>query len=232
MTYVPSRFKKVMPESSERILELWSNLFVGEFTYPETLPAPRKTDSLRRMVWELIKSYVTQTPVLLDTGHCHAFTDVHPNTIKVSLELHGIKYNNPAGLTAKDSKDPRIAMHVRRGLSWEPNFTPNRLTGDDEVLRNLKLVSRVERINTGTLYSAIRNEYLESRIPNGFDFDWKANEFEVIHDLINSNVIIMAKSCLSYISATFAQGTVYYDDFFHPPLSGWVSLKTLEANAD
>ena len=223
--YVPSRFNALKPDSSQEIMDLWSDLFVGSFSVPKNIPEPRKADSIIAILWCLIGSFVRQRPILIDSGHCHFYTDFHPSAIRHSLELHGVRYANPANLKIRRTKGPRIAMHVRRGLSWEPNFTSNRLTGDEEVLQILEWVGRHERIRRGTVFSAVQNPFIEDRLPNGFDYNSSANEFELIHNIINADVAIIAKSCLSYVAAAFATGTVYYEPFFHPPMPGWHRLE-------
>lgn len=226
MSYVPSRIDHIMPKGSMKTLELWNNLFTGDFIVPPTLPPPRKTDALAEFLRALLQSFFSNKKVLLDVGHFHLYTDIHPEKVSRSLQRHRMRYNNPKRLPNQSTRIPKIAMHVRRGLSWEPNFTANRITDDMSVLRNLKCVITRERITSGTLFSAVQNDNLASKLPSGFHFDSQADEFAVIHSLINAQAMIMGKSCLSYISAAFAQGTVYYEDFFHPPLPGWVTLES------
>ena len=224
MTYVPSKFEAVMPESSPHKLHLWSNLFSGEFSVPTQLPDRLKADSIRKQFVFLLKSWILRRPVLLDVGHCHAFTNIYPEAIQRSLALHKLKYNNPAGFADQLDGPAAVAVHVRRSLGFDTNFTPNRLTSDDQVLSHIAHVVQHTGMVSGVVFSGIPIPSLESRIPPGFDFDSDSDEFAVLHRLINANALIMAKSCLSYIAGTFALGAVFYDEFFHPPLPGWIVL--------
>lgn len=224
MSYVPSNFDRVVPHNTEEIRKLWSALFVGEFTQTE-LPNKRlKADSLFLFTKAVLASLLRGGPVLIDVGHMHAYTDLHPESILETIRIHKIRYNNPAEIELQQINQPVIAMHVRRGLSWEESFTPNRLTSDEQVLSRLGYVARLTEIKLGTVFSAVPNVDLSSKLPLGYEYDYNSDEFMVIHQLINANVTMLAKSCMSYIAGVFSKGEVFYDPFFHPPLPGWKVL--------
>ena len=221
MTYVPSRFTEIVHDNSQEKKELWSNLFTGDFEVPKELPIRVKADSIPLLVRAVTTSFLRRREILIDAGHLHAYTDLFPDAIRRSLQTHRVRYNNPAGIPSSGTDSRGIVMHVRRGFEWEGNFGPNRVTSDDEVLKRLEAVIQATGIGHGVIYSGVPNENLSNRLPEGFVFDHQADEFQVMHHLIKSRVTVMAKSCMSYVSAALAEGTVFYDPFFHPPLPDW-----------
>jgi hypothetical protein len=221
MAYVHSRFERIMPPGSVETIDLWNGLFQGEYDEHESLPEPVKADKLRAIVPLVLKSWVTRTRVLIDIGHLHSYTNLFPETVSEAIELFQVRYCNPANIAPLPEEDRGIAMHVRRGLNFERNFTANRVTSDQSVISGLESVIVETGISRGVIFSGLNLESVRDQIPKGFRFDSEANEFEVIHHLITADVTILAKSCMSYISGAFAKGEVYYDPFFHPPLPGW-----------
>jgi hypothetical protein len=224
MSYSPSDFGAVMPQNTAEQRLLWSRLFEGEFSAFSDLPGPVKADSLLSLLIEVLKSRLGNRVTLIDVGHLHSFTDLNPDAVAKSLQVHKVRYCNPAQVDTSQFSEKAIAMHVRRGLEWESNFTPNRLTGDEEVLRRLDVVVQISKFSSGTIYSGAPIPGIDSKLPAGFETDSESDEFVVLHHLINSEVAILAKSCMSYVAGAFARGDVYYDPFFHPPLPGWKIL--------
>lgn len=221
MGYLPSNFDRIMPEDTGELRNLWSELFVGEFIDIQRPKNYLKADSLVLLSQAVISSFLTGKTVLIDAGHLHAYTDLYPESVSEAIRTHKIRYNNPAGISLDPYSEPVIAMHVRRGLSWETNFTPNRLTSDKQVLGRLNYIRSLTGVNAGTVFSAVANDNLSSNLPQGLRYDHTSDEFTVIHNLIHADVTILAKSCMSYIAGAFSEGEVFYDPFFHPPLPGW-----------
>lgn len=224
MSYMPSDFDRVMPLDTFEIRSFWSSLFSGEYSYPNQLPQRIKIKSLAQLYAAVAKSFITRAKTLIDADHLHSYTDLHPEKVSESLKFHKLSYRNPAQVNLNGSQKASIAMHVRRGLSWEKNFTANRQTTDDEVLDRLLHVIDLEAKKTGVIYSGLPNEAIAKRLPDGFTFDSSSSEFVVIHHLITADVSILAKSCLSYVAGAFALGKVFYEPFFHPPLPQWEVL--------
>ena len=224
MNYLPSKFDRVMPINTEEIRKLWTDLFVGEFSQTEIPDNRVKADSINLFTKAVLASFFKGESVLIDVGHLHSYTDLHTDAIVETIRLHKIRYNNPAEIEIHGPHSPQIVMHVRRGLSWETKFTSNRLTSDDQVLRRLNDVRHLTGISHGTVFSAVPNENLSSKLPRGFGYDHHSDEFTLIHRMINADAVILAKSCLSYVAGAFSRGEVFYDPFFHPPLPDWMVL--------
>jgi hypothetical protein len=196
-----------MPFGSIEMKKKWSNLLSGTFEHGLLLPVRVKVISLRRLIVISIWGSICNRQVLVDIGHLHVYTDWFPKSIE-NAQLHkNLIYTNPAGIReAAATGLPFAAVHVRRGLEWEFAFGSNRVTSNSEVLRRITLLVELRGPMTGTVYSALPNPELEALLPVGFELNSTANEFEVIHRMINADFVILAKSSMSYIAGVFARG--------------------------
>jgi len=227
MGYVHSGFDQLMPEGSESKKLLWNEMFSGVYQNFDTLPSPIKVNHPMGLLKIAVQTYVKKQVSLIDINHLHSYTNLFPGSLELSLIRHRIRYQNPAKITKGLNLGPNsLVMHVRRALDWETAFTGNRNTDDATVLRRLAKVIELSGSSRGVLFSGTPNPHLESLLPVGFHFNHTADEFEVIHHMITAENIVLAKSCMSYISGALAKGHVFYEPFFHPPLSSWDVLET------
>lgn len=223
--YQHSDFHELMPFGSIEMKKKWSNLLSGTFEHGLLLPVRVKVISLRRLIVISIWGSICNRQVLVDIGHLHVYTDWFPKSIE-NAQLHkNLIYANPEGIGDLPATGlPFAAVHVRRGLEWEFAFGSNRVTSNLEVLRRITLLVESRGPMTGIVYSALPNPELEALLPVGFELNSTANEFEVIHRMINADFVILAKSSMSYIAGVFARGEVLYEPFWHPALSNWTRL--------
>ena len=59
----------------------------------------------------------------------------------------------------------------------------------------------------------------------GIEMHLDEDPIGTIRGLANARNLVMAKSSFSYIAALLCPGRVFYDPFWHAPLSDWVRLK-------
>jgi len=52
-----------------------------------------------------------------------------------------------------------------------------------------------------------------------------ADVFETFYNLVQADILIMAKSSFSYCAALLSRGIIIYEPFWHPPLNDWFILK-------
>lgn len=105
-----------------------------------------------------------------------------------------------------------------------PQDQDQRHTTFGNLLANINLIVEAHGPVLGTVYCAFKEPGLEALLPPGFAFESSLNEFEVLHRLIHADYFVMAKSSMSYIAAVLSTGKVFYEPFWHPPLSQWESL--------
>ncbi len=88
-----------------------------------------------------------------------------------------------------------------------------------------------------TLFSQGSPSDFQAFADEGCDLKLDMDALETMRAMIEADVLIMAKSSFSYVSALLNAGTVIYEPTFNPPLSAWlrkeadgsVSLSALDA---
>lgn len=123
----------------------------------------------------------------------------------------------------------RVAVHIRRGDIGE--FHKGRFTNITETLSFMKLVGQDiaakgnSRNITFHVYSegdSATFEELNRSYGNERVFLHLGEQIQTsFHDMVSADVLIMAKSGLSYAAALLSAGSVYYQPFWVMPLSHW-----------
>jgi len=223
--YQHSDIHKLVPVGSHEIRKTWSSLLTGTFEDQLLRPVRVKVTSVKQLILLSIRGCLGRRQVLVDIDHMNVYTDWFPSSIENARLDKNLIYTNPGGIReAAATGLPFAAVHLRRGLEWESTFGSNRVTSNSEVLRRITLLVESRGPMTGIVYSGLPNPELEALLPEGFELNSTANEFEVIHRMINADFVILAKSCMSYVAGVFARGEVIYEPFWHPALSNWTEI--------
>jgi hypothetical protein len=220
--YVSSPITKLLPDNDAEKLNRW-NLLIGPF-----FPCDLETKKVRGLV-ELFREVLFRGKslggILLDLDHCHFYTDYFPK----SLLQHQGEFRRKAyhamkqwGLTSQPYKE-RVAAHLRRGLI-DDGSGEARETSDDDLLRHLALIRRHHPNDEVRIYSYLENKTLSARLPSWATLDSDSDEFEVFAHCSQADVFIMAKSSLSYLAALANPNEVWYQDFWHPKITNWISI--------
>jgi hypothetical protein len=226
-TYFHTDIESLLPINSAELRGKWNSLIISDLEPAKQNPSIRpKPSSLSVFLLKLFVGQFTSNPLVLSVNHCHAFTDFFPQHIEALICDGKLKYADPKKMEVNESKDlPSLAIHLRRGHML-PSDESMRLTTNQMVLDILNgLTSQYGPVTT-TIYSALPDTELESMLPSGVILNSSADEFEVLHNLITADYMVMAKSSMSYVAGIFCQGLVFYEPFWHPPLSSWKKLPT------
>lgn len=232
-SYFHTDIDSLLPIDSADLRKKWNSLIVDNSELANQRPSIQPNPStLLVLLLELAKGQLTSNPLVLSVNHSHAFTDFFPQQIEALIGDGKLEYSNPKKLEINHLKAlPSLAIHLRRG-HMAPSDEAMRLTSNQMILATLKdLISQYGPLNT-TIYSAMPDRELESLLPSGVILNSSADEFEVLHNLITADYMVMAKSSMSYVAGVFCQGTVFYEPFWHPPLSSWRKLPTRASHSE
>jgi hypothetical protein len=162
-------------------------------------------------------------PMVVEAEHFHAYCDHNPDTYRlVQAELRerceSVKAVVDQGI---------MAVHIRRGDVVTKH--PSRLTPLEQVAAiirraregNPELVVRVYSVGEA-------NDFLS--LPTYCELHLNTDVFCTLAALINAEILVMAKSSLSYVAALLSRGTVIYEPFWHKPLSDWISVEEFNAH--
>jgi len=122
----------------------------------------------------------------------------------------------------------QISVHVRRGdalLSENSHrltdefYTFNCLTKITKVLKDCGYDYHIHIFSEGNIKDFI---YLNKL--NNTNFWLNEDAFMTFDSLVSADILLLSKSSFSYSSALLANGIVFYEPFWHNPLSHWISL--------
>jgi hypothetical protein len=232
-TYFHTDIESLLPIDSAELRKKWSGLIIGESEPANQRPSIRPNPStLLVFLLKLAIGQFTSNTFVLSVNHCHAFTDFFPQQIEALICDGKLKYANPKKLEVNQSAAiPSLAIHLRRGHML-PSDEGLRLTTNQMILDTLTVLTTQYGPLKTTIYSAIPDTELESMLPLGVILNSSADEFDVLHNLITADYMVMAKSSMSYVAGVFCQGIVFYEPFWHPPLSSWKKLPTRASRSE
>jgi hypothetical protein len=143
---------------------------------------------------------------------------------KIRTELRRVY--NPVTDTSKGDKDVfTIALHVRRGDVNDVQHA-HRYTSNEILLKRIKTISsRYQKNNLSFriyLYSTGKEEEFGTEIGGLVTFRLNQNPFQSFDELVQADVLVMAKSSFSYCAGILNEGDVFYEPFWHKPLPDWL----------
>jgi hypothetical protein len=164
------------------------------------------------------------TRTLLVAKHCHWFTDTMPRAYE-AIRLRLIeKYRRTGNVAPRRGVALTVAVHVRRGDVTQFKM-PKRFTSDEVIVRQLEQIKTAigARAHEMHLYSEGATADFEI-FRDRYKVILHLNEdiFQTLDEMINADVLVMAKSSLSYVAGLISNGIKIYSRFAHTPLSDWV----------
>lgn len=150
------------------------------------------------------------------------------------LDLFKEKYRSVPKECYYDPSRINVAIHVRRGdVRRGYRFTEN-----ESILAIYRQLAAREDCNFH-LFS--QGEPEDFRAFEGAELYLDEDLFLTFHHMVMADVLVMAKSSLSYTAAMLSDGVKIYEPFFFPPLDGWLvrnillseeQMKTLDRRID
>jgi len=170
--------------------------------------------------------------VIVEAEHFTGFTDANVDALAVSLPDIRRKYarSDKSGLTLhRDTGRLTMNVHVRRGdVSADHPQHSNRFTADETVLETIRTVREAAEAEGAALavniWSQGKRTDFAAYEAAGCKLFLDTDIFETIYNLTQSDVLLMAKSSLSYVAALLNEGICLYEDFWHSPLPNWVRI--------
>jgi hypothetical protein len=124
-----------------------------------------------------------------------------------------------------------ISIHIRRG-DVTANRNNKRFTTTDKLVQIIRRIKSQLGDRNYCIYGFCVDYYddflkLESegvKIIHDFDI------FQVMNHLISSDLLVMSKSTISYISALLNEGIIIHEPFLYPPLDEWLNIENFESD--
>lgn len=155
-------------------------------------------------------------PVVVEERHFHAFADENPDLYRSVVD----EFRARLALPPRSFASPTIAVHVRRGDVVGVPAYAERLTDNDVIARRIETALRDYPDHRVRVFSqGVESDF--QPLPDICEFELNSDVFATVSGLIQADCLIMAKSSLSYVAGLLSKGTVYYEPFWHKPLSSW-----------
>ena len=167
------------------------------------------------------------------TQGLHQYADKFPNSylnIMSSIRKKFFDVNRDKLISVSTSNKLSVALHVRRG---DVNIDINsaRYTGNlyyKEILNYLYQLAVILEIELDIhLYSQGKVEDFQEL--DSYDITYHLDEClaTTFLNLVNSDILVMSKSSLSYCSALLSENIKIYQEFWHKPLDEWIQVKVI-----
>ncbi len=178
--------------------------------------APGVPDGVPIISAETFSGGYSGVPAVVAQGHFHGFAERNPDLYGQLAD----EFRDRLALPLRSFEAPTIAVHVRRGdVVGETAHAP-RLTDNATILRNIKRVQRDHPRHRVVIFSqGVESDF--GPLADICAFELNSDVLETISALIAADCLIMAKSSLSYVAGLLSKGSVYYEPFWHGPLSSW-----------
>jgi hypothetical protein len=169
--------------------------------------------------------------VVVQAPHFHEFCDRWPtsyNRIVGSLRQKYARSDKSALVVHDIKKGVVISAHIRR-IHSSPRVAARRNTDDEQILRTIAQAAEIAageslpvKVN---VFSDADPASLNRFFDAGYEIHAGDDVFETFHNLVQTDVLITAKSSFSYVAGLLSEGVKLYEPFRHQPLPGWVRLR-------
>lgn len=160
--------------------------------------------------------------------YAHPVTDCFPDEYSRVTDPLRERIVKRSAHPPRDGRTRRLVVHVRRG-DVMPTWNVDRFTSNQTIVR---LVDQCRKATPVPLevhvYSNGRPEEFAD-LGEGFECHLNDDARSTLVALVEADVLIMAKSALSYVAGLLSRGVVVYERFWTPPKSEWV---VAEASGD
>lgn len=161
--------------------------------------------------------------VVLRFQQCYWFNRRYPDSFETIAPSLRNKFGTPPRMPARDRLV--VAIHVRRGDVGRgknvQRFTPN--------ARILRSIGELRGILDALGLKAVFQIHSEGDPRDFAEFSQIGCELFLDTDatwtmgkLAEADILVMAKSSFSYISAILNEGVKFYEPMFDPPMSSWI----------
>jgi hypothetical protein len=221
MTYLHSPIKNIGHGCGSATWDKdWNEFFNLSIHEPAGLELPLRDLNIK-------KQWFLKNGVIYRSLKAHPITDLFPETYLAVIPSLRKAYDD-SSFNKEDVYGTKnclkIAVHVRRGdaanhLQRASNLDSVKLkiSSLQETLKNTKTPYEIHVFSQGELADFKLLEDLEVH------FHLDTDLFVTFHSLVTADILLMARSSLSYSAALLSKGAIVYEKFWHPKLKHWHS---------
>jgi len=160
-----------------------------------------------------------------------SYTDANPRTLDAIRPMLRERYRGVEDGSNTADRDPetvRVAAHIRRGDVSDEGKNAFRFTGNQRINAVLdNVVSAIEAMDKRavvTIYSEGDEADFADINQSGLRFALGGDVFATYDQLVQADVLLMAKSAFSYTAALLGSGACLYEPYARSPMPDWLRL--------
>ena len=166
----------------------------------------------------------------------HRFREVSDQHPEILEQKRGILREIYSPIEAKESPLNLlhgVSFHLRRG-DVSSQSHPLRFTTVETLAEDAETLSTALGPGFGAWVVVGELEPLEAELlaEKGFHVVSTNNAFEALHHLVSAPILVTGVSSFSYLAGLINRGKIVFRDFWHPPMSDWVSLSALHGASE
>lgn len=219
--HIPLSVVEHREESREQWVERWNSLF----SFPANSGPGTRAFSLdsRFSTLRAVLRY-RESAVLCSRGF-RKLADRSPRVYEnVRKEIRGFYRSEPSRAGREPAAARVLSAHVRRGDVKTVGRASFRYTPNSEILESIGGLVAANQDVQVVIFSNGTLAELQEFVDRGWEVRNELDAIETFRCLIESDVLVMAKSSFSYVAGLVSSGEVWYENFWHPPLPSWKRL--------
>lgn len=216
--YLESPIRALLPDNNATKIMRWNQIIepFDEIT-GEIVKVSGPIDLCRELLFRR-----TEKKRVIEFQQCHFYTDYFPSSLSIHRENFKARVSRAISLWGLDHREnpERCVIHLRRGL-MHYDSDRRRITSNEELFQHLEILRHAFPKERVRIFNYVKDDSLINSLPAWVSMDYLSDEFEVFAHCAQADVFLMAKSSFSYIAALANPNKVLYQEFWHPPISGW-----------
>lgn len=154
-----------------------------------------------------------------------AFTDACPQALDVLRpEIRRI-LRNPGVIRAEAET---TCAHFRAYQPRDVGFTSARQSNLETLIEAVGRLNEMKENSHATIFVSPDSDMTQVVLPSNTKFD-TCDALEALYRMAQSGELIIAKSSLSFVAGLACSGRVYYEKFWHSPMSDWRRFEAILA---
>ena len=213
-TFINTPMRIVDHGTDEHWVNRWNQLIQFQ---PEKRIEFSKTEA-SMTVWEILLANWKQPKIHnINVENPHYFTDAFPESIQdIRSDLRELFQS----ATPNSNWTCDFGIHLRLLQPKDVDFTSNRLSSLEQIVSQLDLFDSSREV---VVFASPVAQQTLSSVPAHFTL-CTDDALITISKMVRARNLVIGKSSMSYVAGLLSKQTVWYPEFWHPPMPDWKRL--------
>lgn len=154
----------------------------------------------------------------------HDFTNFYPRALEECMNLFRRSFK-----PTLDSPMGGVVFHVRRGGDIT---APVRFESNETIEGRLRSICERYPEKQVTIYSNDKLGIDVGKFSRNVRVDYTSSPFVAMSHMVNSEILVIAKSSMSYSAALASGAITFCPNFWHPKMSSWLAAESLDGESN